>query len=245
MGGIARRSGPVGNLNASRYPWRAFWRRRAVRAEHRWLPPLVEAYVGGLESDKGGASEVSEGERRMMQVAATAHGCALLVLDHAARLGFVRVEEGGRWDLQPGMKELGKFLSIEQAALKGLDLRRRPKAAPSLADYIAANYTEAEGPSVGEPLDAPEIEADGIPAPEDDLAPAALAAAEVSRVDEPAPVPPSAPAAYARTQEAAPAGLSHVESPAPEPPSGPQAEALTLANRIASARTVRLWSNRP
>jgi len=240
MGGIAKRSGPVGNLNASKYPWRAFWRRRAVKAEHRWLPPLVESYVAGLESDKGGPSEVSEGERRMIQVAATAHGCALLVLDHAARLGFVRVADSGAWDLQPGMKELGKFLSIEQAALKGIDLRRRPKAAPSLADYISANYAEA----ADAPQDAPEIEADLAPAPVVDLAPTAPLTAEASHVDEAAPVLPPAPAAYARTQEAAPA--DHADPTSPEPPSGPDDRRLALAVRMGEARsrTVRLWGNR-
>jgi hypothetical protein len=144
MPGIARRSGPVGNLNASKYPWRAFWRRRAVKAEHRWLPPIVESYVDALISDKGGASEVTEGERRMIQVAATAHGCALLVLDHAARLGFVRVTDSGTWDLMPGTKELAKFLSVEQAALKGVDLRRRPKPALTLDSYLEAHYGTPE-----------------------------------------------------------------------------------------------------
>jgi hypothetical protein len=184
-----------------------------------------------LESDKGGASEVSEGERRMFQVAATAHGCALLVLDHAARLGFVRVADSGAWDLQPGMKELGKFLSIEQAALKGIDLRRRPKAAPSLSDYLAANYTEADAPPDGEAQDAPEIEADFLPAPVHDLAPAVLPTPEASHVDEAAPVLP-------------PADGPAVEMPSPEPPSGPDDGRLALANRIALARTVRPWSNR-
>lgn len=241
MGGIAKRSGPVGNLNASKYPWRAFWRRRAVKAEHRWLPPMVENYVGALESDKGGASEVSEGERRMMQIAATAHGCALLVLDHAARLGFVRVGDSGAWDLQPGMKELGKFLSIEQAALKGLDLRRRPKPAPSLADWLAANYTaDAEGPPDGEPQDTPEIEDDLTLAPVVNLAPAVLPKAEASRVVEAAPVlPPESAAAPVLPR----ADLQPIEA-SPDPPSCPDDRAMTLAQRMGAARRVRLWSNR-
>ena len=47
MGGKAGRSGPVGNLNAARHPWRSFWHRRALRSEDKWILPVLEGYAAG------------------------------------------------------------------------------------------------------------------------------------------------------------------------------------------------------
>ncbi|MEE8075868.1 MAG: hypothetical protein V3T60_09625, partial [Candidatus Binatia bacterium] len=65
MAGKKGRSGPVGNLNAVKNPWRSFWKRRALRPEDRWLAPVLDGYLDDLISDKGGLDSITSGERRM------------------------------------------------------------------------------------------------------------------------------------------------------------------------------------
>jgi hypothetical protein len=116
----------VGNLNASRAPWRAFWKRHALRPADRWLLPLVAAYQAELEADKG---DMTAGERRLMEVAATARGVVALILKHAAERGFIQTTENG-WALHEGVKELVRFLGLERGALTDLGLERRAKKVP-------------------------------------------------------------------------------------------------------------------
>lgn len=138
--GVKGRSGPPGNLNSCKYPWRSFWKRRALRPEHRFILKLVEQYRDGLLSDKPDASET---ERSMMQVAEVARGCVLLILSEAAKKGYVRAGESG-WDLMPGLAALPKFLSVERQALRDLGLERRAKRAPlSLSDYLSARAPDS------------------------------------------------------------------------------------------------------
>lgn len=135
MAGIKGKSGPVGNLNASRHPWRAFWRRRALRAEDKWILPVLEGYASGLASDKPG---LSEAESRMIEISQIARGASMLILAEAARSGFIQKADGS-WDLAPGAKELGRFLAIERQALQTLGMERRAKpAGGSLAELLAA-----------------------------------------------------------------------------------------------------------
>ena len=52
-----RRGGQPGNLNATKYTWRALARRgHLVRAEDRWVLPAMEQYKRELESDKPDAT---------------------------------------------------------------------------------------------------------------------------------------------------------------------------------------------
>ncbi len=132
MAGKAGRSGPPGNLNNCRRPWRAFWRRRALKMEDRWILPTLEGYAAGLASDKPG---LSEAESRLIEVAQISRGASMLILAEAARSGFVRKVDGS-WDLSPGAKELGKFLSVERASLQTLGLGRRAKPVRDLAKQI-------------------------------------------------------------------------------------------------------------
>ena len=67
MSGVKGKSGPLGNLNATRMPWRVFWRRRALRREDRWILPVLEGYAHGLEADKPG---LTEAERRLTTIVA-------------------------------------------------------------------------------------------------------------------------------------------------------------------------------
>jgi hypothetical protein len=135
MAGKVGRSGPPGNLNNSRHPWRSFWRRRALRAEDKWVLPILEEYPVGLLSDKPDASEA---ERRCIEVAQIARGASMLILAEAARSGFIQRVDG-TWDLAPGAKELGRFLSIERACLQTLGMARRAKPiGGTLAELLAA-----------------------------------------------------------------------------------------------------------
>jgi len=138
MGGKAGRSGPPGNLNSSRHPWRSFWRRRALKASDRWILPTIEGYAAGLASDK---PNLTEAEARLIEVAQISRGASMLILAEAARSGFI-VKEDGTWDLAPGAKELGKFLAIERASLQTLGLGRRAKpVGGTLAELLEAKST--------------------------------------------------------------------------------------------------------
>lgn len=134
MSGKKGRSGPPGHLHNSRHPWRSFWRRRALRAEDRWILPTLEGYASGLANDKPGATE---GELRMIEIAQVSRGATMLILAECARSGFMR-KDGMTWDLSPGAKELAKFLSVERSALQTLKLERRVKPALSLSQYLEA-----------------------------------------------------------------------------------------------------------
>ncbi|MDC8450043.1 MAG: hypothetical protein LV473_17040 [Nitrospira sp.] len=140
MGGKAGRSGPVGNLHAAKYPWRTFWRRRALKAEDRWILPVLETYASALELDK---PNLTAGEARMIEIAQTARGATMLILAEAARSGLVVKGEDG-WDLAPGAKELSRFLGIERASLQTLGLGRRAKpVGGSLAELLEAKEDHA------------------------------------------------------------------------------------------------------
>lgn len=150
MAGRKGRSGPVGNLNAAKRPWRSFWRRRALRPEDRWIKSMMEAYSDGLLLDKPDASEA---ERRCIELAQIARGCSMLILAEAGRSGFI-TKADGTWDLAPGGKELARFLSIERQALQTLGLQRRAKAPVMLSQYIEA--VAAKQKKDGDPSSQPQ-----------------------------------------------------------------------------------------
>ena len=50
----------LGNLNGAVHPWRAFWKRRALRPEDRWVMSLVENYERGIEEDRGRSLSFAE-----------------------------------------------------------------------------------------------------------------------------------------------------------------------------------------
>lgn len=139
MAGLKGRSGPVGNLNASRHPWRSFWKRRALRPEDKWILPTLEGYASGLASDK---PNLTEAEARMIEIGQIARGASMLILAECARSGFI-LKEDGSWNLAPGARELAKFLSVERSALQTLGLERRTKpVGGTLAELLAAPQTK-------------------------------------------------------------------------------------------------------
>lgn len=123
MAGVKGRSGPPGHLHNSRHPWRSFWRRRALRAEDKWILPSLENYSAGLASDK---PNLTETEARMIEIAQTARGASMLILAEAARSGFIHKQDG-TWNLSPGARELSRFLAVERSCLQVLGLGRRTK----------------------------------------------------------------------------------------------------------------------
>lgn len=140
MAGKKGRSGPPGNLNGASHSWRVFWRRRALKPSDKWILPVIESYASGLANDKPGATA---GETRMIEIAQIARGATMLILAEAARSGFMTRTEG-TWDLSPGAKELGKFLSVERSALQALGLERRAKPALTLTDYLNGRPTTSD-----------------------------------------------------------------------------------------------------
>ena len=145
-----KRGAQLRNLNAARLPWRSFWKRRALRVEDRWVLPVLADYAEGLATDKGGVENCSAAELRMIEVAQVARGCSMLILSNAARAGFTRdiplsAAGAATWTLAPGVGELGKFLSIERAALQSIGLERRARPVPSLAEILAAREQGQDG----------------------------------------------------------------------------------------------------
>ena len=121
--GVKGRSGPPGNMNGLRNPWRVFWRRRALRKQDKWILRLVEDYEGSLIAELGGADAVSSMQCKLIEVLKAARTCWLL--------GLV---DGG----EVGVKESARFMTIEARGLVALGLERRE--APPVVDleaYIA------------------------------------------------------------------------------------------------------------
>ncbi len=81
------RGGQPNNLNNSRHPWRAFWKRRALRPGDRWVMRLVESYEECIEEDRG--RELSFAEARVVEIAKTAKVCQLLALAAFAKDGIM------------------------------------------------------------------------------------------------------------------------------------------------------------
>jgi len=127
------RGGQKGNLNAAKHPWTAFWRRRALKAEDRWVIPILEEYRDGLRLDRPG---MTAAEQRMAELAQIARGCTLLILGEVSKSGFTTTQDANNWDLTHGAKELPRFMNAERSALLALGLERKGKEVLSLDDYV-------------------------------------------------------------------------------------------------------------
>jgi len=147
-------------LHASKNPWRSFWRRRALKSDQRWLLPVLDGYQAQLLADK---PDCTAAERRLMELASTARGCTLLILDQVQRRGLLRpLDASGNWDLCAGAKELKQFLSLERQLLQalGTDRRQRNITGLSAAQYAALVPADA-GPG-------PTFDVAPVVVPEDD-----------------------------------------------------------------------------
>lgn len=138
MAGQKGRSGPPGNLNATRHPHNVFWRRRALRSKDRWVASEVTNYRDGLLRDR---PDPTEAERRAVELASEAKACRLLIWQALREIGFTEQgNEGLR--LVPAAEALPKFIGAELGALKLLGLERRAKQVPNLDAYLEARTSE-------------------------------------------------------------------------------------------------------
>ena len=97
---------------------------------------MIEKYGAELIADKGGDDSVTAAERRLIELSQTARACAMLILAVGHEKGLIREVNGGGWDLQPGFKELNRYLQTERQALQALGLERRQKIR-TLAELFA------------------------------------------------------------------------------------------------------------
>jgi len=123
------RGGQRGNLNAARSVLPALRRLRGGEP----LPPglarvaaLADRGADHFAASKGGREHMSAGELLMLGVWHTAKMAELIILDELVERGAVVVEDG-RWDLQPGLGRLVKFLAEQRAALLALGLGSRAR----------------------------------------------------------------------------------------------------------------------
>ncbi|HVO09997.1 MAG TPA: hypothetical protein VMX54_04520 [Vicinamibacteria bacterium] len=125
-----------GNMNRVRFPWRVYWRRRAIAHADRWALRLVEDYIPQLVADKGGEQEITAAERRLAELAAAARVCWALALtrhtDATARI------------------EAAKFMQVERGCLKDLGTVRRPKAL-DLSGYVEGRSRAEDSTSSARP----------------------------------------------------------------------------------------------
>lgn len=151
MAGKKGRSGPPGHLHSAKSVIPALRRLRQGKP----LPPelarvaaLADQEAELLIADKGGLTNMTGGERLMLNVWRSARQAVLLILNEMVSRGAVSAEDG-KWDLQPGAQRLAKFLSEERASLLALGLQRRAKDAGSLDALLhdAASDGEPGGES--------------------------------------------------------------------------------------------------
>lgn len=138
MGGVRGRSGPPGNMNASRHHWQSFFARLALREQDTWIRTEVRKYAAGLMSDK---ADPTEGERHAIELVAEAKAARLLIWSAIAESGFTRRSREGL-ALAPAAEALPKFIGVELGALKLLGLQRRAKTVLTLEAYLRSKPVE-------------------------------------------------------------------------------------------------------
>ena len=109
----------------------------------------MELYASSLLSDK---PEATAGQHHAIEVAATAKGCTLLILNELKKSGFTCMIDGAL-ELTPAARELPRFLGVELSALKLLGLARHAKPVASLTDYLNGAGRPDEPTSEEEPAD--------------------------------------------------------------------------------------------
>jgi hypothetical protein len=142
VAGLKGRSGPPNNTNATRYSWRLLWRRALLRSEDQWVCRPLALYTEALIDDK---PHPTAGEQNVIEIAATAKGCGLLILNELKQKGFTCTIDGVL-ELTPAARELSRFLSVELSALKVLGLERRLRPAISLNEYLNGKSTKGTQP---------------------------------------------------------------------------------------------------
>ena len=84
-------------------------------------PLAVEDYVPSLIADKGGETEVSFAEMKVMELAGVARACWALAM------------------VAGNLDAVARFLAAERSALSDVGLERRPTRVPSLHEVLEAS----------------------------------------------------------------------------------------------------------
>jgi hypothetical protein len=117
---------PKGNLNRVKRDPRglalAFWKRRALLPEDRWILAVVNGYQERRIAELGGDAKVTAGQRAVVTTSAICQGiCALILAESTKHGGYFKSGEAGL-DLAPAIKELPKWLARIQSAELALGL---------------------------------------------------------------------------------------------------------------------------
>ena len=97
-----------------------------IRPQDAWIMRPSELYGNALIRDK---PDPTAAEQNVIEVAATAKGCSLLILHELKQYGLT-TKIDGQLSLTPVGNELRQFLELELKALKVLGLGRRAKVLP-------------------------------------------------------------------------------------------------------------------
>jgi hypothetical protein len=137
---------PFGNMSACKPQnrFRTWMARRALRPEDRvWLGPLLSSYQDALLSDR--ATEPSQAERRLIELAMLARGGTLLILDALK----ARPTDGSTDQLVTLLSAMTRTMALERSTLSDLGLKRETRAIDVRA-LLAENVTDAE--TVAQPV---------------------------------------------------------------------------------------------
>lgn len=121
-------------MNNVQNPWRSFWARKALRRQDKWILPFLNRYIDEAVEDAGG-EDISSGKKRTLEIAQLARGCAMLILKEVKEKGFTVLTPDG-WDIQPGLKDLPRFLSLELVARRNVGLERIGPRTLSLEEIL-------------------------------------------------------------------------------------------------------------
>lgn len=127
-------------MNALRYPWKAYVRRGALRAEDRWALKVADDFYDRVLGTKGELNGMQQLVAENGQVSRVA---IALIFQDIARHGWTRESDNGL-ELTPAAKDLPKYLTSELKALRELGLESKEKDAGDLALIIQQSQRERD-----------------------------------------------------------------------------------------------------
>ena len=135
--------GQPGNLNRAKNALSALKRvqqGKPLPANLTRITTLAEQEASELVSDRGGWEFMSGAEQLMIGVWKSARQSELLIWHEVIERTAIQVDEGGAWDLQPGLQRLAPFLAAQHRALVALGLERRQRPVSDLQTYLSEHY---------------------------------------------------------------------------------------------------------
>jgi hypothetical protein len=141
MGGVKGRSGPPNNVNAARNGHRILWRRGrhgVLRPEDAWVRKPMQDFVDRFLAH---LPDATAHQREVIETAATAKGCELLLGQALQEEGLVKVVDG-RMVVSKVCEDLVRFMRLKLDALRLLPAERRAKAVMSLDQYVQEKYSQ-------------------------------------------------------------------------------------------------------